>query len=165
MQIQVLIDFTYSRELQTNYYNECKMLYKQLTHYSLYQVQTSIKQINNSLHYTSRYNKCGHWVIYIIICKCLVSELDVGSTLLRNKRFLVNLILQRNASKFAMFMEKENPCSFFSFFIQSNFHFPLMNALVYVEGLKNFFIFLYALFSLIKKKFKWAKLEPEKSFM
>ena len=31
------------------------------------------------------------------------------------------------------------------------------------EGLKNFFIFLYALFSLIK--FKWAKLKPEKSCM
>ena len=28
MQIKVLIDFTYSREPQTNYYNECKMLYK-----------------------------------------------------------------------------------------------------------------------------------------
>ena len=34
----------------------------------------------------------------------------VAITLFRNKRFLINLILERNASKFAMFMEKENPC-------------------------------------------------------
>ena len=40
----------------------------------------------------------------------------VAITLFRNKRFLINLILERNASKFARFMEKENPCSFFSFF-------------------------------------------------
>ena len=57
----------------------------------------------------------------------------VAITLFRNKMFLINLILERNASKFAMFMEKENPCGFFSFFIYSNFHFPLMNALVYVD--------------------------------
>ena len=56
-----------------------------------------------------------------------------GVALFRKKRFLVNLKTERNASKFAMFMEKESPCSFFSFFIYSNFHFPLMNALVYVD--------------------------------
>ena len=36
-------------------------------------------------------------------------------TLFQKKRFLVNLQTERNASKFAMFMEKENPCSFFRF--------------------------------------------------
>ena len=41
-------------------------------------------------------------------------------TLFRNKRFLVNLKTEKNASKFAIF-------------IYSNFHFPLMNALVYVD--------------------------------
>ena len=34
-------------------------------------------------------------------------------TLFRNKRFLVNLILQRYDSNFALFMENENPHSFF----------------------------------------------------
>ena len=33
-------------------------------------------------------------------------------TLFRNKGFLVNLKTERNASNFAMFMEKENPHSF-----------------------------------------------------
>ena len=33
----------------------------------------------------------------------------------KQKRYLVNLKTKRNASKFAMFMEKENPCSFFHF--------------------------------------------------
>ena len=39
----------------------------------------------------------------------------IDPTLFRNKRFLVNLKTKRNASKFAIFMEKENPCSFFIF--------------------------------------------------
>ena len=45
--------------------------------------------------------------------------------LFRNKGFLVNLKTQRNASKFAMFMEKENPCSFFRFSFRATFIFPL----------------------------------------
>ena len=54
-------------------------------------------------------------------------------SLFRNKEFLVNLKTERNASKFAMFMEKENPCSFFRFSFRATFIFPLMNALVYVD--------------------------------
>ena len=48
----------------------------------------------------------------------------VGS-LFQKKRFLVNLKTERNASKFAMFMEKENPRSFFSFSFRAAFIFPL----------------------------------------
>ena len=32
-----------------------------------------------------------------------------------------------------MFMEKENPCSFFRFSFRATFNFSLMNALVYVD--------------------------------
>ena len=46
-------------------------------------------------------------------------------TLFRNKGFLVNLKTKRNASKFAMFMEKENPRSFFRFSFRATFIFPL----------------------------------------
>ena len=46
-------------------------------------------------------------------------------SLFRNKGFLVNLKTQRNASKFAMFMEKENPRSFFRFSFRATFIFPL----------------------------------------
>ena len=46
-------------------------------------------------------------------------------TLFRNKGFLVNLKTERNASKFAMFMEKENPRSFFRFSFRATFIFPL----------------------------------------
>ena len=42
-----------------------------------------------------------------------ISIEKLHSTLFRNKRFLVNLILQRYDSNFALFMEKENPHSFF----------------------------------------------------
>ena len=35
--------------------------------------------------------------------------------------------------KFAIFMEKENPCSFFRFSFRATMNFPLMNALVYVD--------------------------------
>ena len=45
--------------------------------------------------------------------------------LFRKKRFLVNLKTERNASKFAMFMEKENPRSFFCFSFRATFIFPL----------------------------------------
>ena len=49
----------------------------------------------------------------------------VGSPLFRKKRFLVNLKTERNASKFGMFMEKENPRSFFPFSFRATFIFPL----------------------------------------
>ena len=52
------------------------------------------------------------------------------------KRFSFNLIAKRNASIFAMFMEKENPSSLFLFFILSNFEFYLMNGLVHVDNEK-----------------------------
>ena len=56
-------------------------------------------------------------------------EDDSGSvlsiSLFRNKGFLVNLKTERNASKFAMFMEKENPHSFFRFSFRATFIFPL----------------------------------------
>ena len=46
-------------------------------------------------------------------------------SLFRKKRFLVNLKTERNASKFAMFMEKENPHSFFHFSFKATFIFAL----------------------------------------
>ena len=49
------------------------------------------------------------------------------------KRFEVNFFVRQNASKFAIFIEKENPLSFFWFLISSNFEFSLMNTLVYVD--------------------------------
>ena len=47
-----------------------------------------------------------------------------SSTLFRKKRFLLNLKTERNASKFAMFMEKENPRSFFVFHLEQCRHRP-----------------------------------------
>ena len=44
---------------------------------------------------------------------------------LQKKKFLVNLKTKTNASKFAMFMEKENPHSFFCFSFRATFIFPL----------------------------------------
>ena len=39
----------------------------------------------------------------------------------------------RHASKFAIFWEYKNPCSFFRFSFHATLFFPLMNALVYVD--------------------------------
>ena len=36
-------------------------------------------------------------------------------SLFRKKRFEINFFVRRNASKFAIFIEKKNPCSFFRF--------------------------------------------------
>ena len=51
------------------------------------------------------------WNILQIYQKNLIaSKLEyISASLFRNKGFLVNLKTEKNASKFAMFMEKENP--------------------------------------------------------
>ena len=71
------------------------------------------------------YQKCiqnwGHFIIIPLIYKVKVVHGDMYA-LFRNKEFLVNLKTKRNASKFAIFMEKVNPCSF-SF--RATFIFPL----------------------------------------
>ena len=41
----------------------------------------------------------------------------IPTPLFRKKRIEINFFVQQNTSKFAIFIEKENPCSFFSFFI------------------------------------------------
>ena len=53
------------------------------------------------------------------------------NTLFRNKRFALNLMPQRNALKFAILLEYENPHNYFSFC--ASLFFPLMNALVYID--------------------------------
>ena len=49
----------------------------------------------------------------------------VPSILFRNKRFLLDEMFQWNASKFAIFIEKENQCSFFRFSFWATLSFPL----------------------------------------
>ena len=46
-------------------------------------------------------------------------------TLFRKKRFEINFFVRQNASKFAIFIEKENPCSFFRFSFRAFLSFPL----------------------------------------
>ena len=53
-------------------------------------------------------------------------------SLFRNKRFMLNLMLQRNASKFTIFLQYEN---LRGFFICATLFFSLMNALVRPEHL------------------------------
>ena len=50
---------------------------------------------------------------------------DDSMSLFRKKRFEINFFVQRNASKFAIFMEKENPCSFFRFSFRATLSFTL----------------------------------------
>ena len=46
-------------------------------------------------------------------------------TLFRKKRFTINFFVRQNASKFAIFIEKENPCSFFRFLFRAFLSFTL----------------------------------------
>ena len=46
---------------------------------------------------------------------------------------MLNIMLKRNASKFAIFLEYENPHRFFVFNFVLLYFFPLMDALVYVD--------------------------------
>ena len=48
-----------------------------------------------------------------------------------NKRFKLDEMFKQNTLKFAIFLEHENPYSFFSFC--ATLFFPLMNAMVYVD--------------------------------
>ena len=52
---------------------------------------------------------------------------------LQKKKVLGQLKNQEKCFKICYVYGKRKPTQFFSFFIQSNFHFPLMNALVYVD--------------------------------
>ena len=50
---------------------------------------------------------------------------EAVASLFRKKRFEINFFVQRNASKFAIFMEKENPRSFFHFSSRATLTFTL----------------------------------------
>ena len=49
------------------------------------------------------------------------------TSLFINKRFALNEMFQRNASKFAIFYVSENPCSFFRFSFHATLYFYLMS--------------------------------------
>ena len=59
--------------------------------------------------------------------KRLNNALDYNNnnTLFRKKRFEINFFVRQNASKFAIFIEKENPCSFFRFSFRATLSFTL----------------------------------------
>ena len=59
----------------------------------------------------------------------IFGEIISGRTRFTNKRFMLDDIVYQNASMFAILLEKENPNSFFSFFILSNFQFLTVDAL------------------------------------
>ena len=46
---------------------------------------------------------------------------------------MLDEMFQRNASKFAIHLEHENPCMYVDFLIRATLIFSLMNALVYVN--------------------------------
>ena len=88
----------------------------------------------------ARKNK--NWVVvivFLISSNCIIirvqhlrNTLHISATLFRKKSwFELNFLFLRNASKFAIIIEKENPCSFFLFFISSNFEFYLTNSQTY----------------------------------
>ena len=49
----------------------------------------------------------------------------IVGTLFRKKRCEINFFVRQNASKFAIFIEKENPCSFFRFSFRATLSFTL----------------------------------------
>ena len=51
--------------------------------------------------------------------------ISISGPLFRKNRFEINFFVQRNASKFAIFIEKENPCSFYRFSFRATLSFPL----------------------------------------
>ena len=56
-----------------------------------------------------------------------------AQSLFRNKKFMLDEMTQRNTSKFVIFLEYENPGSFFRFSFRAFLSFYFMNAPVYVD--------------------------------
>ena len=107
-------------------------------------------------------------ILHSLICNILYTESHH-----QNKCFALKFKFWRNASKFPIFIEKENPSSFFRFSFRATFIFPFMNTLVYANidqdihmvklkllELKNekntcvFFLYKYSKFWSISLKFK-----------
>ena len=91
-----------------------------------------------------------HWLIFTVQCRktsnsqnCIflhdLEKLELNILffsyipLFRNKRFMLDKMAWRNASKFTIFLEYENPCicSLFRFSFCATLFFPLMNVLVW----------------------------------
>ena len=53
------------------------------------------------------------------------NHIHTMNSLFRKKRFEINFFVQQNASKFAIFIEKENPRSFFRFSFRAFLSFTL----------------------------------------
>ena len=68
-------------------------------------------------------------------CYCYTSLIPTKyySSLFRKKRFMLDEMTWRNASKIVMFYMYKTPKLLFPFFISCYFIFSLMNALVYVD--------------------------------
>ena len=66
---------------------------------------------------------------------------------------MLDEMLQRNASKFAIFLEYENPSGFFRFSFRTTLFFTLIIALVYVD------------IGFIRKKIKIARNEKRKNYV
>ena len=82
-------------------------------------------------------------------------------THLQNKRFALKFKFRRNASKFPIFIQKENPSSFFRFSFRATLSFLLMNVLVYDLRLVRARILHFKIqnFVQIEKQYWGTKLE------
>ena len=89
----------------------------------------------SSLH--TKCNSIWNYIVPILYYNSSIHLLqfliNILSTLFRNKRFMLDEMFQWNASKFAILLEYENPCSFFHFSFSETLYFYLMNTLVYVD--------------------------------
>ena len=86
------------------------------THASLhfrYFLNNAVDRRNSIENYLTKYFKeTGFW------------HQNATFTLFRNKRFVLDEKLRQNASKFAILLEYENPCSFFRFSFRATLFFP-----------------------------------------
>ena len=83
-----------------------------------FQFRDYLKNFESSSNCQTHMNK----VIYMLFLK------DFAFSLFRKKRFEINFFVRQNASKFAIFIEKENPCTFFCFSFRAFLSFYITNA-------------------------------------
>ena len=91
---------------------------------------------------------CHHLYKRIYILNCNIFFIGYTTNILRTinvallkahsleKRFEINFFVQQNASKFAIFIEKENPHSFFRFSFRATLSFPLWMPWSFFKNMK-----------------------------
>ena len=122
--MQYMLYYYYISSMVGKYFYYC--IIECQSEYILFEVYTSavVIQIQQKIDIISSDCKLNT-SNFLYYCCSLFNSIPSTCTLFRKKRFEINFFVQQNASKFAIFIEKENPRSFFRFSFRATLSFTL----------------------------------------